>query len=88
MNNLRLNFGEVDLLFISPEEELTLVEVKSVRSDDISFRPLIGPDQRRRLKRVFESLCSTSKRPVRIHLAAVNQQGKIFVYHDFLSDEV
>lgn len=88
VNNLCLYHAEVDLIFLSPEGELTFVEVKSVLSDEAGFRPIIGPDQSRRLKKVFESTIQYSKRPIRMHLAAVNQLDQVTVFSDFLGDEV
>ncbi len=84
---LPLYFAEVDLLLLSPTGELVVIEVKSVQVD-LAFRPPVGSEQRRRLSRVFEQLVRTSERPVRMHLAAVNQQGEVVVYLDFLADQV
>lgn len=88
VNNLSTYHAEVDLLFLSTEGELVLVEVKTVINDDLHFRPIVGLDQCRRLKKVFESLLAHSKRPVRLHLAAVNQFDQVTIFDDFLGDQV
>ncbi|MCB0351814.1 MAG: YraN family protein [Bdellovibrionales bacterium] len=83
--NLNLYFGEIDLLLISPEGELVVVEVKSV-NDELSWRAPVSKSQALRLKRVMDHFVATSPRACRMHLAAVNQQNEIVVFEDFLAD--
>lgn len=73
---------------LSPSGELVVIEVKSINESDAPFRPLIGRSQKMRLLRVYESLTNTSKRHVRIHLAAVNQAAEVTVFFDFLGDDI
>lgn len=86
--NLRLYFAEIDLLMLSPAGELVVIEVKSVNEESAPFRPYLGRDQKNRLARVYENLVHTSKRSVRMHLAAVNQASQVTLFFDFLGDDV
>lgn len=85
VNNLNLYFGEIDILLLSPKGELVVVEVKSV-GEEMSFRRPIAKAQIRRLTRVFNQLAAGSKRPVRMHFAAVNHLNQVEIFYDFLAD--
>lgn len=87
-NNLRLYYAEIDLLMLSPSGELVVIEVKSTDENDISFRPILGKNQKIRLSRVFENLVHTANRNVRMHLAAVNHAEEVTIFFDFLGDDI
>jgi Holliday junction resolvase-like predicted endonuclease len=82
--NIKIFSIEVDLLFLSPAGELVIVEVKSV-GDEVAWRNLVSEKQKLRLKRVFDHLISTSPRPIRAHLAAVNHSKDIHIHEDYLA---
>lgn len=76
-------FAEIDLVLRSAQNELLLVEVKSV----ISFEYLhirLTQKQKNRLKRAL--LFSIEKDPTaRMELAVVSQQGAILIFNDIFS---
>ena len=73
-------FAEIDLCLETPEKEILLVEVKSVRSlDYLDCRLTLR--QKRRLQRAW--LYCLERRPqVRLVLAVVSQQGEILILDD------
>jgi len=78
-----LYYGEIDLLLISPEGDLVLVEVKSVKTD-LSWRNPVSGKQKKVLRKSFEHLLASSHRGVRAHLIAVNQFDEVYMFEDFL----
>ncbi|OFZ18565.1 MAG: hypothetical protein A2Z20_10595 [Bdellovibrionales bacterium RBG_16_40_8] len=85
--NLKLFCAEIDLLFNSSENELIIVEVKSVR-EDLAWRNPVGQKQAIRLRKAFEHMLIASPKTVRMHLAAVDQLDEVMVFKDFLSDYI
>lgn len=83
--NLPLRYSEIDLVFLVPQQQIWLVEVKSVYAADLAFRSPVSPRQRLRLARALERWQQGTALPVRLHLAAVNQLNEVTVFEDFLA---
>lgn len=80
---LKTKYAEIDLVFVSPQKHLILVEVKSkTRAGFEAFR--VSKNQKDRLRRAHEHF--SSKWPhVESHLAIVSQDGLVEVHRDYLS---
>ena len=83
--NIRIFHTEVDILALSPKNDLCIFEVKSARLD-LNFQSLISEKQKTRLKNVCLQLTECSQLPVRAHLLAVLSDDKIETFKDFLAD--
>jgi Holliday junction resolvase-like predicted endonuclease len=73
-HNLRLFHTEIDALFLSPDGELIILEVKTQHYDP-SWQPVISDRQRLRLRGVLETLTACAFGPVRAHLIMVSDPG-------------
>jgi Holliday junction resolvase-like predicted endonuclease len=82
---LPLVFAEIDLVFLTPEDEIALVEVKSVNERDLIFGSPVKSKQRLRLRKALIRWGEAIDRPVRLHLAAVNHSAEVITFFDFLS---
>lgn len=88
LRNISFYYAEVDLLMLSPQGEIVLIEVKSIKDEMVWRRP-VSTNQKKRLKRTFESVLSSAhktKSIVRFHLATVNTENEVSIFEDFLSD--
>ena len=83
--NLPTIFSEVDLVLLSADNEILLVEVKLVDHDELIFTAPVKQQQMQRLKRLLVRWQEGVDKTVRLHLAAVNHQGEVIVFEDFLS---
>lgn len=83
--NLPTIFSEVDLVLLSSDGEILLIEVKLVDFDELVFAAPVKKQQKQRLGRLLVRWQESVDRPVRLHLAAVNHQGEVLVFEDFLS---
>ncbi len=82
--NLPTIFSEVDLVLLSAENEILLVEVKLVDHDELIFAAPVKRPQMLRLKRLLVRWQESVNKSVRLHLAAVNHRGEVIVFEDFL----
>ena len=82
---LPLVFAEIDLVFLSPQDEIILVEVKSVRAREMIFLPPVKNKQKNRLRKALMRWSEAIDKTVRLHLAAVNHDGEIITFFDFLA---
>lgn len=82
---LRLLSAELDLLFKDVNGELVAVEVKSVTGEIEFVSPISKAQMSRLSKAMLEIECQYGQVP-RLHLAAVSQSGKVFIYEDFLEE--
>ena len=83
--NLPTIFSEVDLVLLSAENEILLVEVKLVDHDELIFAAPVKRPQMQRLKRLLVRWQESVNKTVRLHLAAVNHRSEVIVFEDFLS---
>ncbi len=83
--NLPTVFSEIDLVFLSADREIWLVEVKLVAHDELIFARPVKKQQMQRLKRLIDRWIESVDKPVRFHLAAVNHENEVLVFEDFLS---
>jgi putative endonuclease len=79
-HRLKTPFGEIDLVMISPEKTLKLLEVKSARNEEfISNR--VGRIQKQRLSRIHAYFLARYS-DVELNLAMVNGQNKVQVFDE------
>ena len=83
--NLPTIFSEIDLVFLSADNEIWLIEVKLVDHDELIFNSPVKDQQMRRLKRLVDRWIECVDKPVRFHLAAVNHKNEVLLFEDFLS---
>lgn len=91
--NVRVRFGEADLLCLAPDRHtVVVVEVKSRRVDDAGTRPYLPPEasvtkeKRRKLRAVLMHLARANRwhdRPLRVDAVAVElpPRGKPVIRH-------
>ncbi|RME15005.1 MAG: hypothetical protein D6797_07570 [Bdellovibrio sp.] len=83
-HRIKTPYGEVDLIFVSPQKDLVFVEVKSIGTEKDFSNFVLRQSQRQRLKNVLayyfeQGLCC------RLHLSLVNRLKKVFVFKDILA---
>ncbi len=77
-------FAEVDLICEDKNQDLVIVEVKTV-SDSFWNSSRISSRQKYRLKNATLHLMEQTSKNVEVHLAFVDKDGKIDILKDFLS---
>lgn len=71
-------FAEIDLVLRSPEQEIVLVEVKSLSSFDF-LNERVSKSQKQRLLRAFRYFLGEHDR-VRLELAVVSHAGELLIF--------